>query len=470
MTNDILIVDDEKDIRMLVSGVLEDEGYETREAKSSAEALSEVRSRQPSLVILDIWLEGSDMDGLEVLEAIKAEHPAVPVLIISGHGNIETAVMALKKGAYDFLEKPFKADRLLVTVARAIEAAKLKKENLELKQYGAPEDELIGVSAAVTNLRQMIERAAPTDSRVLITGAAGVGKEIVARMIHNKSKRKNAPFVVLNCAAMRPDRMEEELFGVEPEARRKSDVLGVENENATSRKIGTFEQAHGGTLLLDEVGDMPLETQSKIVRVLQDQTFQRVGGIHNIRVDVRVIATSNKDLMAEIQAGRFREDLYYRLDVVPIKMPALYERVDDIPLLAEYFMHKAAVRAGVSPRPFSEDAVAAIKCYDWPGNGRQLRNVVDWILVMYPQDRGVIRADMLPKEMEDAVPEMLRWEKSDEMMGLPLRDAREMFEKEYLLAQKTRFNGNVSKTAEFVGMERSALHRKLKSLGIDKQE
>jgi two-component system nitrogen regulation response regulator NtrX len=459
MAQDILIVDDEKDIRTLVSGILEDEGYETREAKNAEGALEEIRALQPSLIILDVWLEGSGMDGLEVLEVIKSEYPNLPVLIISGHGNIETAVMALKKGAYDFLEKPFKADRLLVTVSRAIEAAKLKKENKQLKQYGAPEDELIGVSAAITGLKQMIERVAPTDSRVLITGAAGVGKEVVARMIHNRSIRKDAPFIVLNCAAMHPDRMEEELFGIEPSG---GDI--------STRKIGAFELAHGGTLLLDEVGDMPMETQGKIVRALQDQTFNRVGGAQSIKVDVRVIATSNKDLIEKIQAGQFREDLYYRLDVVPIKMVPLFERVDDIPMLAEYFMNKSANKAGVAAKTFGEDAIAAMKAYDWPGNGRQLRNVVDWLLVMYPNTKDAIRADMLPKEMEDAVPEMLRWEKSDQMMGLPLREAREMFEKEYLLAQKTRFNGNISKTATFVGMERSALHRKMKTLGIDKAE
>lgn len=464
MVYDILIVDDEQDIRTLVAGILEDEGYIAREAKSAEEALSEISSRLPNLVVLDIWLEGSGMDGLEVLEIIKKEYPSVPVLIVSGHGNIETAVKALHKGAYDFIEKPFKSDRLLVTVSRAIEAAKLKKENKELKMFGAPEDELVGESQAIHNLRQIIERAAPTDSRVLITGAAGVGKEVVARMLHKKSGRKDSPFVVLNCAAMRPDKMEEELFGIEYQSRRVTDVYG---EEEIARKIGAFEQAHGGTLLLDEVCDMPLETQSKIVRVLQEQTFQRVDGFNKIKVDVRVIATSNKNLMEEIKKGNFREDLFYRLDVVPIKVPSLYERIDDIPLLARYFMDKSAAKSGLAAREFGEDAIAAMKAYDWPGNGRQLRNVIDWLLVMYPNDKGLIRADMLPKEMEEAVPEMLRWEKSDEMMSLPLREARDLFEREYLLAQKTRFNGNISKTAEFIGMERSALHRKLKSLGID---
>lgn len=455
MAHDILIVDDEADIRMLIAGILNDEGMKTREAADSTQAFAQVGARRPSLVILDIWLQGSKLDGLQILEGLKRDHPNLPVIMISGHGTIETAVSAIKQGAYDFIEKPFKTDRLILMVERAIEAARLRRENEELKLRAGGDVELVGRSGSVNQVRQAIERVAPTGSRVLITGPAGSGKEVVARLIHQRSRRATGPFVGLNCATMRPDRLEMELFGTE---------AGVDGQG---RKIGTFEQAHGGTLLLDEVADMPLETQGKIVRALQEQVFERVGGGHRVEVDVRVLATSNRDLQAEIEAGRFRQDLYYRLAVVPIRVPSLGERREDIPLLARHFMQRSADAAGLPSREFGEDSMAALQAYDWPGNVRQLRNVVDWLLIMAQGDpKEPIRADMLPPEIGAITPTVLKWDKGGEIMGLPLREAREVFEREYLLAQVTRFGGNISRTAAFVGMERSALHRKLKSLGV----
>ncbi len=454
MAHDILIVDDEADIRLLLSGILKDEGHQPRTAADGEGALQAIRQRQPNLVILDIWLQGSTLDGLDVLDRIRAEYPLLPVVMISGHGTIETAVGAIKRGAYDFIEKPFQADRLLLVTDRAIEAAKLKRENQELRLRSGTDTELIGQSSAIGAVRQAIERVAPTGSRVFITGPAGAGKEVVARLLHARSRRADAALVVVNCAAMRPDRLEIELFG-------------TDSDGDGARKVGFFEQAHGGTLLLDEVADMPLETQGKIVRVLQEQTFERVGGRTRVEVDVRVMATSNRDLTGEMQAERFREDLYYRLSVVPIKVPPLRDRREDIPLLVRHFMRRSAEAAGLPPRELGEDAIAALQAYDWPGNVRQLRNAIDWILIMAPGDhRTPVRADMLPPEIGAIAPTVLKWDKGSEIMALPLREAREVFEREYLLAQVNRFAGNISRTAAFVGMERSALHRKLKSLGV----
>ena len=455
MKADILIVDDEADIRTQISGILGDEGYQCREASSADQAFSEIEQRRPHLVILDIWLQGSRLDGMQILEQLRRDQPLLPVLMISGHGNIETAVAAIKKGAYDFIEKPFKTDRILVMMERAIEAYRLKRENQELRLRAGGEVDLIGKSNGVLQVRQAIDRVAPTGSRVLISGGAGTGKEVVARMIHTRSKRADGPFVVLNCATMRADMMEVELFGTE---------FG---HNGGNRKIGTLEAAHGGTLLLDEVADMPLETQGKIVRALQEQTFTRVGGQAKIAVDVRVIATSNRDLKAEMDAGNFRQDLYYRLNVVPIRMPSLTERREDIPLLCTHFIQRAAETSGLAPRTIGDDALAALQAYEWPGNVRQLRNVMDWLLIMTNGSADeAIRADQLPSEITAKAPTVLKWERGGEIMGLPLRDARELFEKEYLLAQVTRFGGNISRTATFIGMERSALHRKLKMLGV----
>jgi two-component system nitrogen regulation response regulator NtrX len=457
MAEDILIVDDEDDIRLLISGVLEDEGYETRDASNAGQALEQIAARRPSLVILDIWLEDSRLDGMELLHLFRREHPNVPVVMISGHGSVETAVQAIKVGAYDYIEKPFKTDRLITIVSRAIEAARLRRENRELRLRAGAETELVGESPTIVQLRQGIEKVAPTGSRVLIAGPAGAGKEVAARMLHAYSRRAHQPFVVVNCASMAPERMEIELFGVE--SGRTSEAEG--------RKIGLFEQAHNGTLLLDEVGDMPLETQGKIVRVLQDQTFERVGGGQRIKVDVRVVATTTRDLREEIRSGQFREDLYYRLNVVPFEVPNLTERREDISKLAEHFMRRASEQAGMPPRRIGPDAMTALQAHNWPGNVRQLRNVIEWLLIMSSNDSGdSIRSEMLPPEILEKTPRALQSASNTEFLALGLRDAREEFERQYLEAQVNRFGGNISKTATFVGMERSALHRKLKSLGV----
>lgn len=454
MARDILIVDDEADIRNLIGGILEDEGYETRMAGDLDAALREVDSRRPSAVILDIWLQGSRLDGLEILDRIARDHPNVPVIIISGHGNIETAVSAIKRGAYDYIEKPFKSDRLLLLVERALEQARLRRENEELRQRSGSITEMIGHSPAINALRQAVERVAPSNSRVLISGPPGSGKELVARLMHARSRRAGGRLVVLNAAAMTPDRMEIELFGVEEAA-------------GGSHRVGVLEEAHGGTLFLDEVADMPLETQAKILRVLTEQSFERVGGRTRVQVDVRVVSGTSHDLAARVQQGLFRQDLYHRLNVVPLKVPALRDRREDIPELAKYFVKFEAQRQGVPERELAEDALLALQSAEWPGNVRELRNAVARLLIMMPgEQRGAIHADMLPADLGATPPVALRPETTTEVMALPLRDAREVFEREYLLAQITRFGGNVSRTASFIGMERSALHRKLKALGV----
>jgi two-component system nitrogen regulation response regulator NtrX len=461
MAHEILIIDDEPDIRMLVDGILRDEGYQTRQAGTDAAAIAAFRDRRPSMVILDVWLQGSKLDGLGILKVMQAEEGSVPVVMMSGHGTIETAVAAIQHGAYDFIEKPFQSDRLLLVIKRALEAARLSRENAELRLRAGPETSLIGESSAIQTLRQAVEKVAPTGSRVLITGPAGAGKEVVARMLHARSRRAGGPFVALNCAILNPARFEEELFGIEAGA----------DGSGQPRRAGVLERAHTGTLFLDEVSDMPLETQGKIVRALQDQTFERLGGSARVKVDIRVVATSNRDLQAEIAAGRFREDLYYRLAVVPLRVPALRERRDDVPVLARHFLQRSAELAGQPARELSADAVAALQAYDWPGNVRQLRNLVDWLQIMAPGTASdTIRADMLPPEIGAAAPALFSADPSADVMALPLREARDLFETQYLHAQLLRFSGNISRTAGFVGMERSALHRKLKQLGINSDD
>ncbi len=454
MAHDILIVDDEADICDLVSGILQDEGYQARSAASAEAGLEGMRARLPTLLILDIWLNGSAIDGFKVLERVLADDPDLPVIMISGHGNIETAVAAIKAGAYDYIEKPFQADRLITMVRRGIEAARLRRENRELRLRGGPETELIGNSPAVTALHNAVDKVAPTGSRVLISGPPGSGKEVVARMVHSLSKRADGPFVVVNAAAMAPERMEVELFGTE------------DPQGGGARKVGTFEQAHGGTLFLDHVADMPLETQAKILRVLQDQTFERVGGTTKIQVDVRVISASSRDLHDDIALGRFREDLFHRLNVVPIRVPALRDRREDIPMLARHFIRRTAESTGLPGREIDEDAMAILQAYEWPGNVRELRNLIERLLIMAPSDAPVIQASMLPAELGAGTIATVLPSGAEDIMSLALREAREVFEREYLTAQITRFGGNVSRTASFVGMERSALHRKLKALGV----
>nr|WP_294915186.1 sigma-54 dependent transcriptional regulator [uncultured Neokomagataea sp.] len=458
MEHEILIVDDEPDIRFLIEGILNDEGYRTRTASSAEQALAMFRATRPSLVILDIWLQGSKMDGIEVLKHMQSEEPGLPTLMISGHGTIETAVASLKHGAYDFIEKPFQSDRLLVVVQRALEAARLKQENAELRLRAGNDTTLFGEGTAIATVRAQIERVAPTNSRVLITGPAGAGKEVAARMIHARSRRPEGPFIALNCAVLAPNRFEEELFGLEGTADQPM-------------RRGVLERANRGTLLLDEVGDMPLETQGKIVRALQDQSFERIGGTTRVKVDVRVIATTNRDLQAEIAAHRFREDLYYRLAVVPLRVPSLRERREDVPALARHFLERCALSSGLPVRELSVDALAALQTYDWPGNARELRNLMERLLIMMPGGgNDPIRADMLPANISQGAPSMTRLNAGADVMSLPLREARDLFETQYLQVQLTRFGGNISRTANFVCMERSALHRKLKQLGVTMQD
>ena len=452
MSADILIVDDEADIRDLVAGILDDEGHRCRTAGGSDEALAAIEARRPHLVFLDIWLQGSRLDGLQVLDLIKAGHPDLPVVMISGHGNIETAVSAIKAGAYDFIEKPFKADRLILVAERALEASRLKREVRDLKARSGHASRIVGASVTANQLRQTIERVAPTNARVMITGALGSGKELAARSLHRASARANGPFVLLNAATILPETMEAELFGVEGEA---------------GRRVGALEEAHGGTLYLDEVADMPRETQNRILRVLVDQNFQRVGGTTRVHVDVRIISSSSKDLAEEIAAGRFREDLFHRLSVVPIRVPALSERREDVPELIQFFMDNISAQTGLPKRRIAEDAMAVLQSHNWPGNIRQLKNNVERLMILTQADpEQEVTSEMLPSEIGALVPTTPAGSGGEKLMSLALREAREIFEREYLVAQIARFSGNISRTAEFIGMERSALHRKLKSLGI----
>ena len=453
MSMDILVVDDEADIRDLVSGILEDEGFSPRTAANSDGVFKAIRERLPALIVLDVWLQNSALDGIEILQELKKVHPELPVVIISGHGTIETAVAAIKKGAYDFIEKPFNADRLVLVINRALEATRLKRENVELRERG-PDWGLIGSSAAINSLRAVIDRVADARSRVLICGPAGAGKEVIARLLHAKSSRADQPFIVVSAATISPDRMEEELFG-------------VEGDGGRPRSIGLMERAHGGTLMFDEVGDMPLETQGKILRVLVDQRFRRVRGDMPVSVDVRIISTTSRDLLADSSEGRFREDLYHRLNVVQILAPSLSERREDIPALAAFYIDRISRASGIPKRGLTPETLAALQAYHWPGNVRQLRNVIERTLILMGRDAHLeITSEHLPAEIIDAGLTIPAGEGLEQIIALPLREARERFEREYLIAQINRFGGNISRTAAFIGMERSALHRKLKALGV----
>lgn len=456
MTTDILIVDDENDIRKLIKGILEDEGYTTRQANGSAKAYSEVQTRVPDLMILDIWLQGSDDDGIEILKKVKKENPHLPVIMISGHGTIETAVSAIKIGAYDFIEKPFKSDRLLLMIERALETARLKKENEALKEKRDAPVEMVGTSPVMNTVNQAIEKVAGANSRVLFTGEAGSGKETAARTLHKCSARKDMPFMALNCAILHPERLEEELFGVE-------DSKGV--------KAGILEQANGGSILLDEVADMPLETQGKIVRVLQEQKFTRLNGRESVQVDVRIMAATARNLPDAIARGDFREDLFYRLNVVPIHVPSLKQHREDIPALAEHFIKLYSKQSGQPTRRLTQSAIIALQDYDWPGNVRQLRNIIEWVMIMGGAEKEPIEKKHLPPEITGEVQTgETRAAAIQDYLTYPLREAREAFERDYLERQLARFSGNISKTAAYVGMERSALHRKLKTLDLSKGE
>lgn len=450
MAIDILVVDDERDIRELVAGVLEDEGYETRMAADSDATLEAIATRRPSLVLLDVWLQGSRLDGLELLDEIKRRDPSIPVLVISGHGTLDTAVAAIRKGASDFIEKPFQAERLLLMVERATETERLRAEVASLRAAAGRGGDLTGASAAINGVRATLKRVAGTGSRVLIMGPAGVGKEVAARLLHGWSQRAHASFVTVGAAGMTPERIEEELFGVE--------------EAGDLVRTGLLEQAHGGTLFLDEIADLPLATQGRLLRVLTDQSFMRVGGTRVVKVDVRVVSASSRELAVEIAEGRLREDLYYRLNVVPVVIPSLSERREDIPPLVEQFVAHYAAERRVRTPEIATDALVALQSYDWPGNVRELRNVVERTIILAPGDRiGRIDIDLLPSEVLGTADGGAG---TSAIMGAPLREARESFEREYLRVQIRRFSGNISRTATFIGMERSALHRKLKLLGI----
>ena len=449
--SDILIVDDERDIRELISEILIDEGYTTRLAGTSEDAMREVTSQPPGLLILDIWLKDSDMDGIDILKKVKSDYPEVPVVIISGHGNIEIAVAAIKQGAYDFIEKPFNIDQLLVVIRRAMETSRLRRENITLRQKDAPVSDLIGSSAGFRALVSQLDKVAKSNSRIMLRGGSGVGKETAARYIHAQSDRAAGPFVVVGCATIEPDRMEEVLFG-----RESGDQNGAQ---------GLLEQAHGGVIYFDEVADMPLVTQSKILRVLVDQKFQRVGGNDQIKVDLRVLSSTSCDLEVEIAERRFREELFHRLNVVPVEVPTLEERREDIPELVEHFVEHFNQTQGLNVRKLSDDAAALLQTLPWPGNIRQLKNVIERILIL-SDGTGPISADEIPTDKQKSAGANDGGGMSANWATLPLREAREAFEREYLITQINRFGGNISKTANFVGMERSALHRKLKSLGV----
>jgi two-component system, NtrC family, nitrogen regulation response regulator NtrX len=456
MGQDILIVDDEPDIRDLVAGILNDEGFTCRVAPTGEIALEEIALRQPNLLILDVWLGDPKYDGLKILELIKKTNSDLPIVMISGHGTVETAVNAIKLGAYDFIEKPFKTDRLLMIVSRALEAANLRRENRHLKEeVNIPQ--MIGSSPAIQTVRKTIEKVAPANSRVLMVGPAGVGKELAAREIHVTSKRAAGPFLVFNCKTDFEESLEEQLFGGEA-------------TETSPRKLGALEQAHGGSLLLDEVTELPLSLQAKLVRFLHEQAFKRVRGNHKVVVDVRVFATSKHDIKAAIQTGAFREDLYYRLNVITLHLPPLKERCEDIPDLVSYFVERLSRQVGVPKRQFSEATLTLMKAYEWPGNVLELRNVVERALIISPAANDVaVAPDELLPEVRGENLHSLTPENSPDFLSMPLREAREYFEREYLLAQVKKFAGNISRTATFIGMERSALHRKLRQLQVERK-
>lgn len=459
MSLDVLVIDDEADIRDLISDILKDEGFSSRTAASSTQAFKLISEKPPSAIVLDIWLQGSDLDGLGILEIVKKRYPLMPVIVISGHGTIETAVSAIKLGAYDYLEKPFTHDKLIVVLKRACEASKLKRENLDLRSKVIDKTELIGTSSITTKLKSDIEKVAPTSGRVMIHGESGSGKELAARLIHKKSKRYNGPFIIFSPTCMQLDKVQQELFG-EPE---KKDING-----SFSRRLSVLEAANNGTLYIDEVSDLPIVVQVMLLKFLQNQVLEKSSINKTVKLDVRFITATTKDLHAEISKGRFRQDLYYRLNVVPVKIPSLSERKEDIPSLVKYFVKQLSKFSGLKEREFSDEALAALQAYNWPGNIRQLRNIIEWTLIMNPvlSNSGLVKPDMLPQDILTNSVTISKPDNNIDMMSMPLREAREIFEKQYLSAQMNRFGNNISKTSYFVGMERSALHRKLKLLNI----
>ncbi|HWA17552.1 MAG TPA: sigma-54 dependent transcriptional regulator [Devosia sp.] len=460
MARDILIIDDEDDIRDLIAGILEDEGYETRQAHDADSGLNEIARRRPSLVFLDIWMQGSRLDGLQLLDVFQSQHPDMPVVMISGHGNIETAVSAIRRGAYDYIEKPFKIDRLLLITQRAMEATRLKSEVEELRGRSTTQSvEMVGSSPALQQVRGIIEKSAPTNSRIFISGPSGTGKGLAARLIHQRSPRAEAPFVEINCSLYAPEEVLAVLFG--REAREKTGTLRTE--------VGALEKAHGGTLYLSEVAALPATAQAALLRTLVENKFNRVGGNMAVPIDVRIIAGSSQNVAALIESGQFRSDLFHRLSIVPLVLSPLKERREDVPPLVNLFIDQISRMHNLKALSIGEDAIAVLQAQDWPGNARQLRNSVERLLILIkdnPPESGVIAAQMLPSDIGEVLPTVGDTDASAHLMSLPLREAREVFERQYLVAQIERFGGNISKTAEFVGMERSALHRKIKSLGL----
>jgi two-component system nitrogen regulation response regulator NtrX len=460
MALDILIIDDEDDIRDLIAGILEDEGYEARQAHDADSALNEIARRRPSLVFLDIWMQGSRLDGLQLLDLFQAQHPDMPVVMISGHGNVETAVSAIKRGAYDYIEKPFKIDRLLLITQRAMEATRLKNEVETLKERSNSHAiDLVGTSPALQQVRGVIEKSAPTNSRIFISGASGTGKGLCARLIHQRSTRAEAPFIEINVSLYAPDEVPLVLFG--RETREKTG--GVRTE------VGAFERAHGGTLYLSEISTLPQAAQGQLLRTLVENRFNRVGGQVTVPIDVRVISSSSQNLAQFIEDGSFRSDLFHRLAIVPLNITPLRERREDIPALVALFLEQISRMHSLQRLTIGDDAIAVLQAQDWPGNARQLRNSIERLLILVKDQapaNGVITAGLLPSDIGEVLPTVGDTDASAHLMSLPLRDAREVFERQYLMAQIERFGGNISKTAEFVGMERSALHRKIKSLGL----
>jgi len=460
MALDILIIDDEDDIRDLIAGILEDEGYETRQAHDADSGLNEIARRRPSLVFLDIWMQGSRLDGLQLLDVLQSQHPDMPVVMISGHGNVETAVSAIKRGAYDYIEKPFKIDRLLLITQRAVEATRLRNEVAELKERGAGTNtDMVGHSPALQQVKAIIEKSAPTNSRIFVAGPSGAGKGLVARLIHQRSPRAQAPFIEINASLYAPEEVPVVLFG--RETREKTGLLRTE--------VGALERAHGGTLYLSEVTALPPSAQAALLRTLVENRFNRVGGQVPVPIDVRIISSSSQSIPTLVEAGQFRSDLYHRLSIVPVQLTPLKERREDVPPLVSAFIEQVCRMHSLPRMSIGDDAIAVLQAQDWPGNARQLRNSIERLLILMkgqaPED-GVITAAMLPSDIGEVLPTVGDTDTSAHLMSLPLRDAREVFERQYLLAQIERFGGNISKTAEFVGMERSALHRKIKSLGL----
>lgn len=459
MALDILIIDDETDIRDIISDILKDEGFVSRSAASSEQAFKAISEKTPNAIILDIWLQGSDLDGLGILEIVKKQYPLMPFVVISGHGTIETAVSAIKMGAYDYLEKPFTHDKLMIVLKRACEAAKLRRENIDLKSKVIDKTEFVGSSPITAKLKGEIEKVAPTSGRVMVHGPVGSGKELTSRLIHKKSRRSNGPFIVFSPTSMNVNKIQQELFG---------DSERHEANSLYDKRISVLEAANNGTLYIDEVGDLPTSVQNKLLKFLKDQTLVKNGN-KSVNLNVRLITSTTKDLSAEVAQGRFRQDLYYRLNVVPLNVPMLADRKEDIPLLVKYFVKQLSKFSGLKEREFSDEAIAALQAYNWPGNVRQLRNVIEWTLIMNPPNAGVmerIKSDMLPQEVINNSVNISKPDTNLDMMSMPLREAREVFERQYLTAQMNRFNNNISKTSTFVGMERSALHRKLKTLNI----